>query len=115
MIRRFAPLLSATIIAAAAPLVAGPSAERDARRASYFAGFTCNLFIQGQSGFIRYKEGGRGEIGHQEYSVYFTWKVENDRFCRKVENREEKCADLPAEETANERAAFERALRKNCH
>ncbi len=107
-------IASATLALSSASTLAETQAERDERRASYFAGFSCSTVVRGQAMTIRYLEGGIGRIEFQEDDIAMKWRVKNDKFCRQVRNNEERCWDLGSESPPDEKEKVEATLRKNC-
>ena len=88
-------------------------AERDARRATYVEGFSCWFSSNGQSVRVVYSKNGVGEFYYSHDQIQFSWKVENDKFCRTVRGNE-RCSDLPPRDIGDEAAKFEAFLLRGC-
>lgn len=89
-------------------------AERDERRAGYFAGFSCSTIVRGQAMTIRCLEGGIGRIEFQEDDIAMKWRVKDDRFRRQIGTSEERCWNLGSKSPTDEKGKVQTALRKNC-
>lgn len=106
--------LTASILLAAAAAKAETQTERDERRSSYIAGFSCSLVVRGQPITVRYSNGGAGRMEWQEDDIAFQWSVKEDQFCTQVIGGEKRCSDLGSETSLNEKEEFQKALGKNC-
>lgn len=88
---------------------------RDERRTKILEGFTCNRFVNGQLGYVKYLTNGEGRFGHQEGYVSFTWSIEDDRICYRSPNFSDSCDALPARNLPKERDWLIGEFAKNCH
>lgn len=94
--------------------LAETQAERDERRESYIAGFSCSLVVRGQAVTVRYVDGGTGRLEWQEDDIAFKWSVKNDQLCSQVIGSEERCSNLGSTSSPNEKEELQKALGKNC-
>lgn len=89
---------------------------RDERRTKYIEGFSCNRYVYGQPGFIRFEPRGVGYFGHQEDDVKFKWWVRDDKYCTQYPSQiDPYCVDFPKRDMVNERDKIQTWLRKGCN